>query len=122
MPSPPSCNVGAAALLLMVSILAPKFSVSNASAQSATTLDPGPRGGTPGAGGPMPGLNSIESAYFAAAQARFIAIDSVTGNIGGQSSKDLDHDLTQIAVPVATLNQPLAAQARKSIQSSKLPI
>jgi CxxC motif-containing protein (DUF1111 family) len=82
-------NVSTAALLLMASVLAPELSISSAFAQSAATLDPGPRGGSPGAGGPIPGLNSIESAYFDAAQARFIAIDSVTGTISGQPSNGL---------------------------------
>jgi CxxC motif-containing protein (DUF1111 family) len=63
--------------------------LSFAEAQQSTTLDPGPRGGTPAAGGPMPGLNNIESAYFSAAQARFVAIDSVTGTISGQPSNGL---------------------------------
>ncbi len=30
----------------------------------STTQDPGPRGGTPAAGGPMPGLNNIEIGLF----------------------------------------------------------
>ncbi len=64
-------------------------SLSFAEAQQSATLDPGPRGGTPAAGGPMPGLNNIESAYFYAAQARFVAINSVTGTIPGQPSTGL---------------------------------
>jgi CxxC motif-containing protein (DUF1111 family) len=55
----------------------------------STSPDPGPRGGTPAAGGPMPGLNNIESAYFSAAQARFVAIDSLAGSIRGQPSNGL---------------------------------
>lgn len=43
--------------------------------------DPGPRGGTPGAGGPFPALSTIEKTFFANALDTFKEIDSVSGTI-----------------------------------------
>jgi CxxC motif-containing protein (DUF1111 family) len=43
------------------------------------SVDPGPRGGAPGAGGPLPGLAVYEQQLFAAAQRRFQEVDSVSG-------------------------------------------
>jgi mono/diheme cytochrome c family protein len=45
--------------------------------------DPGPRGGTAGAGGAYPTLNQYEMAYFTQAVARFQVIDSVIGTQPG---------------------------------------
>jgi len=45
--------------------------------------DPGPRGGPPAAGGPLPGLNQTELALFATGQATIQEIDSVQGTIPG---------------------------------------
>jgi CxxC motif-containing protein (DUF1111 family) len=64
------------------------------SAQSITsaisrTLDPGPRGGLIGAGGPLPGLGPDEIRFFRAAKAQFTTIDSVTGAIAGESGSGL---------------------------------
>jgi len=47
--------------------------------------DPGVRGGSPGAGGPLVGLNSNEVAFFNGALARFQEIDSVSGTLTGGS-------------------------------------
>jgi len=41
--------------------------------------DPGVRAGSPGAGGPLPGLTNTETLFFAGALARFEAVDSVSG-------------------------------------------
>ena len=43
--------------------------------------DPGPRGGPPGVGGPLPGLDSTEITFFNAARGRFQELDSVSGTI-----------------------------------------
>jgi len=43
--------------------------------------DPGPRGGPPGAGGPLPGLGVAEVALFNAARTVFQEVDSVQGTI-----------------------------------------
>ena len=50
---------------------------------------PGPRGGLGAAGGPLPGLNLLESAYFTAARSRFQEVDSVSGTIPGQTGVGL---------------------------------
>src|SRR5260370_24816595 len=46
--------------------------------------DPGPRGGTKGAGGPFSGLNANEQAFFNAARGPFQQIDSVAGPVPGE--------------------------------------
>ena len=51
--------------------------------------DPGVRGGSPGAGGPLPGLDAAELAFFTAAANRFQEIDSVSGAISGQAGSGL---------------------------------
>jgi CxxC motif-containing protein (DUF1111 family) len=52
-------------------------------------VDPGVRGGTPGAGGPFPGLNADETTFFSNALDSFKEIQSVSGNIPGEDSKGL---------------------------------
>ena len=44
-----------------------------------TPVDPGVRGGGPGAGSPLKGLTSDEAAFFRDGQARFAEVESVTG-------------------------------------------
>ena len=56
---------------------------------SLAQTDPGVRGGTAGAGGPLPGLNTTQSAGFAAAQAIFAEVDSVSGTMPGESGAGL---------------------------------
>jgi CxxC motif-containing protein (DUF1111 family) len=51
--------------------------------------DPGPRGGTVGAGGALAGLNTYEVDFFNAAQGRFEEVNSVSGSIDGEESKGL---------------------------------
>jgi CxxC motif-containing protein (DUF1111 family) len=51
--------------------------------------DPGVRGGPAGAGGPLPGLNADELAFFAAASDVFQEIDSVAGNVAGEEGAGL---------------------------------
>lgn len=52
-------------------------------------VDPGPRAGSPDAGGPLAGLNSYEAAFFAAAKSRFEETDSVSGGIAGENGAGL---------------------------------
>ncbi|MBV8120972.1 MAG: thiol oxidoreductase [Alphaproteobacteria bacterium] len=52
-------------------------------------IDPGPRGGPPGAGGPLPGLSAYEQQFFAATAARFQEIDSVSGAMPGETGVGL---------------------------------
>jgi CxxC motif-containing protein (DUF1111 family) len=60
-----------------------------AQAQFYSSPDPGPRSGAVDVGGPLPGLSPLQSAYFFAARNRFIAIDSVSGAIPGESGSGL---------------------------------
>jgi CxxC motif-containing protein (DUF1111 family) len=46
------------------------------------TLDPGPRGGAPGAGGPLPGLSQDELNFFTAATDVFNQIETVADGLG----------------------------------------
>ena len=50
-----------------------------------TPVDPGPRGGPPGAGGPLAGVGAGQQKFFAAARSRFQEIDSVSGTITGDA-------------------------------------
>ena len=68
----------------------------SALAQSPATImgapqvhDPGLRGGTAGAGGPLPGLNTDEQNFFNAARDVFQEIDSVKGTIAGEDGAGL---------------------------------
>src|SRR5262249_21754458 len=51
--------------------------------------DPGPRPGAAGAGGPFPSLNSDERAFFSDAPAKFLEVDSVSGDLSGEPSAGL---------------------------------
>ncbi len=51
--------------------------------------DPGPRGGSAGAGGGFSGLNATEQAFFTAALDRFKEVDSVSGNVPGEAGVGL---------------------------------
>jgi len=44
-------------------------------------VDPGPRSGPTGAGGPFPTLNASETAFFNGARQVFQEIDSVSGGV-----------------------------------------
>jgi CxxC motif-containing protein (DUF1111 family) len=52
------------------------------SSQSSKAVDPGVRGGPPGAGGPVSGLNADQQAFFTAAQGSFQAIETVPVGLG----------------------------------------
>ncbi|HXB22161.1 MAG TPA: di-heme oxidoredictase family protein [Candidatus Solibacter sp.] len=62
---------------IAVFTLASAFLAGMAFAQT----DPGIRGGAPGAGGPLPGLNTDEVNFFNATKERFQEVDSVSGTI-----------------------------------------
>jgi CxxC motif-containing protein (DUF1111 family) len=51
--------------------------------------DPGPRAGTPGAGGFFPGLSPNEQSFFNQAIQEFMEVDSVSGNISGETGSGL---------------------------------
>ena len=48
---------------------------------ASTVIDPGPRGGDQGAGGPIDGLSSDEKTFFTQARDVFAEVDSVSGKI-----------------------------------------
>jgi CxxC motif-containing protein (DUF1111 family) len=52
-------------------------------------VDPGVRGGAPGAGGPLPGLTTVQLAAFTAAKLTFSEVDSVSGTIPGEGGSGL---------------------------------
>ena len=54
-----------------------------------TQIDPGVRGGTPGAGGPLPGLTAQQLNTFNAAKAIFDQVNSVLGDIPGETGEGL---------------------------------
>ncbi|MGA8306721.1 MAG: di-heme oxidoredictase family protein [Candidatus Acidiferrales bacterium] len=53
------------------------------------TLDPGVRGGPPGAGGPLGGMSTDYQNFFNAALARFQEVDSVSGKITNENGVGL---------------------------------
>jgi CxxC motif-containing protein (DUF1111 family) len=52
-------------------------------------VDPGPRGGPPGAGGPVPTLNINETRFWDGGLAQFQVIFSVSGTIAGEPGRGL---------------------------------
>ncbi len=67
--------------ILAISILA--------ATAAAAQIDPGPRGGTAGAGGPLSILTADEVGFFVAAQARFGEVDSVSGKLMNENGVGL---------------------------------
>lgn len=55
----------------------------------AQAVDPGPRGGPAGAGGPIPGISTDAEHFFQAASVRFREIDSVFGSVVGEPGTGL---------------------------------
>ena len=55
----------------------------------STPIDPGVRGGAPGAGGPIAGLTVQESKFFQDGQNRFTETDSVSGTVAGEAGSGL---------------------------------
>jgi CxxC motif-containing protein (DUF1111 family) len=64
-------------------------SPSHGGSDGPKSVDPGPRGGAPAAGGPLTGLGPSEQAYFTAALGRFKEIDSVSGTMPGEAGSGL---------------------------------
>jgi len=81
----------------LVALLAIMIATDGARAQNAPAVstllpqvkDPGVRGGAASAGGPLPGLGTLEQQFFVAAQDRFQEIDSVSGTIAGEEGTGL---------------------------------
>ena len=84
---------------LPVVLLSALMSLAPASARAvadpSTTItktgpvDPGPRGGPPAAGAPIPGLSPAESDQFTAGREAFLEIDSVSGGVAGEDGVGL---------------------------------
>lgn len=55
----------------------------------ARVVDPGPRPGALGAGGPLPGLNDLELGLFRGALASFNQVDSVSGTLPNETGGGL---------------------------------
>jgi CxxC motif-containing protein (DUF1111 family) len=56
---------------------------------AAGVVDPGPRGGPLGAGGPLSGLSAAEVRFFTDARTKFQEVQSVSGAIAGEDSTGL---------------------------------
>jgi CxxC motif-containing protein (DUF1111 family) len=69
---------------IVISLLA-----ASGAAFGQVVVDPGPRGGAPGAGGSVSGLSNLDQAFFTAAQTRFQEVDSVSGNIANETGNGL---------------------------------
>jgi hypothetical protein len=63
------------------------FATSNTNA-SQGPADPGVRGGAPGAGGPLPGLSTLEQAFFNAATGIFTEVETVPTGLGPRFNLD----------------------------------
>src|SRR5882757_36649 len=55
----------------------------------AQVVDPGPRGGSPNAGGAAPGLSGDEITFFNSARNHFLQVYSVSGGIAGEEGSGL---------------------------------
>src|SRR6516162_768922 len=67
------------ASLVGILILGLMASVENSAQTNSAPVDPGLRGGPPGAGGPLPGLTADETAFFQDGQSRFAETEVVAG-------------------------------------------
>jgi CxxC motif-containing protein (DUF1111 family) len=91
---------------------APDFSSS--SHHRPKPVDPGPRGGPPGAGGPLAGLGAADQQLFAAARDRFQEVNSVSGTMPGEAGSGLG--------PRFNLNSCAGCHAFPAIGGSSPPI
>jgi len=62
---------------------------ANVGATGPEATDPGVRGGVAGGGAPLSSLSAVELSYFQDGQSRFLAIDSVSGTISGETDSGL---------------------------------
>jgi CxxC motif-containing protein (DUF1111 family) len=81
---------GVALVALGLSLLAVATAPMLAGAQSAASgaRDPGPRGGSPDAGGPLTGLSAGELAFFNSSQDTFQEVDDVADGLGPRFNMD----------------------------------
>jgi hypothetical protein len=88
-----SCSVASIMVLASVSLSGLALA-QNAAGTTVNTraprsaVDPGVRGGAPGAGGPLPGLNPVEQAFFNAATGTFAELETVPTGLGPRFNLD----------------------------------
>lgn len=78
-----------APLLLLALAPGAGRAADGSAAAPPAAIDPGPRGGAPGAGGPLPGLTATELAQFTAASEAFAQVNSVAGSVAGEDGEGL---------------------------------
>jgi CxxC motif-containing protein (DUF1111 family) len=94
-----ACSLVGLATVLLGSVSLPQFALAQTAATNTTTttattanssrtIDPGVRGGDPGAGGPLPGLTEAELAFFEVAKDVFQEVDAVADGLGPRFNLD----------------------------------
>jgi len=95
----------------------------HAAAQVRQAKDPGPRGGAPGAGHPLPGLSDAENEYFNSAKDEFNTAEEVDEGLGPRMNLDSCggcHAQPEVGGSSPALN-PQAAFASKLGGTDSLP-
>jgi CxxC motif-containing protein (DUF1111 family) len=77
-----ACRGAAGLFLVWVTIAAVGACVHPPSHPAPGVVDPGVRGGPPGAGGPLLGLTADETAFFKAGLASFVEVEAVANGLG----------------------------------------
>ena len=75
-------------LLCVVTVLSASVVLRAQFAPPPRGVDPGVRGGDPGAGGPLTGLNSYQMTYFALGHEDFVAAETVEEGLGPRMNLD----------------------------------
>jgi CxxC motif-containing protein (DUF1111 family) len=90
-----ACSLTSIASMILASVsLSGSALAQNASVTTSNTtaprgpVDPGVRGGAPGAGGPLPGLSALEQAFFNAATGNFTEVETVANGLGPRFNLD----------------------------------
>src|SRR6516165_915346 len=88
-----SCSAASIMMLASVSLSGSALA-QNAAGTTVNTaaprgpVDPGVRGGDPGAGGPLPGLSPVEQGFFNAATSNFAEVETVPNGLGPRFNLD----------------------------------
>ncbi len=88
---------------------------------SANVKDPGVRSGPSGAGGPLPGLNSLEIGFFNGGLARFNNIDAVANGLGPRYNGDscaACHAQPAVGGSTPAVNPQIALSSQSGAQNS----
>ena len=75
-----ACKLSVSIAAIILGVTAAQNALAQTTTQTA--VDPGVRGGTAGAGDPIPGLTAAQQLFFTAAQARFEVIETVAAGLG----------------------------------------